>query len=566
MWNLIKILFIISAVWQRGIIGVEATKYTPNAFHISIQLNDTFRLGEINFYREYEIPGSSVTTIEVRGTDELWDVGFGIFQTHSFLYNITLSAKKSLRSPSVNAINGTNLGFNVHHNSTYFLHTNGGRRNVSVAVAFVVFKKTGAIPGSCNMVHPVEETPFLRVNILEDTVMVETPPAGSGVPRLDNMTCGTENFLYEFRYMYLARQDFSQRSYFDSLRALMVPRTIVELGNLVTKVPEYNLHQLYARYTSMGMFFTTLVMDGLGENITTAYVPAHSYGCSEQLTIHDCHIVESTSYMILLVLIMVLGACQVILGRQLVYLRVIVNSFMIGGYLAFVIFCTVDDWDLKVIIMIVGVIVFSVVWTTVWLQCHSVSNVADILGSFLNGYTVACLVLYMFGDMKILESESYYWMVFCLVIPSVSVLSFPLSRRGAIVNTALLGSTFMALTLLFMFDGNLHYAIINNWRRLKDKSFSQAILNPHLDIVDCFCIAVWLMAFASSIFIQTRLIDSGCACWGPHNVRVLRFRDQEARPLIARLTKRDLGSDDVFLSPRSNSRFMRRFKRHSFFV
>uniref|UniRef100_A0A1B0D900 Uncharacterized protein n=1 Tax=Phlebotomus papatasi TaxID=29031 RepID=A0A1B0D900_PHLPP len=468
MWNLIKILLIISAIWLREIIPIHAAiKSTQDgeSFHITILLNDTFRFGEINFYREYELPANSVTTVEVKGTKALWDVGFGVLQTHSFLHEITLSSKKILEpNPTKSTVNGTNIGFNVHRDSIYYIHTKKGNFNVSTAVAFVIFKRTGAIPGGCNMVHPVEETPFITVVLLEDTVRVETPPAGSGAPRLGNTTCGTENFLYEFRYMYLAKQDFSRRSYFDTLRTLMVPRTAIESGYLVSKMPEYNLHQLYARYTAMGLFFVTLVMDGFGENVTTSYVPSHSYGCSQQQLTKDCHII-------------------VILGRQLIYLRVIVNSFMIGGYLAYVIFCTIDDWDLKIIIIIVGGIVFAITWTLLWLQCHSVSEVADILGSILNGYCLACLVLYAFGDMRILESHTYYWMVFSLIVFCVSILTFPLTRRGAIVITALLGSFFMGITLLFMFDGNLHYAIINNWRRLKDKSFSYAILNPHLDIV-----------------------------------------------------------------------------------
>uniref|UniRef100_A0A1B0GHL9 TM7S3/TM198-like domain-containing protein n=1 Tax=Lutzomyia longipalpis TaxID=7200 RepID=A0A1B0GHL9_LUTLO len=577
MWNLIKILPIISALWLlRGIAAAgdvaaaaAAAQSPQDGYRISILINDTqMRVGEINFYREYELSSNSsaAATIVIKGSEAVWSKHFGIIQVHSYLRPVTLSANNTLGDASEKFyVNGTNIGFNVHRNSTFYLHSlhpQNGTFNTSVAVAFILYRSTGAIPGGCNMVHPVDETPFLSVMLEEEIVLVETPPAGSGVPHLDNTTCTTENFLYEFRYLYLTKQDFSKAlvlRYATHIDAM-------ESGYLVTKVPEYNLHQYYAKNTGMGIFFVTLVMDGYGENVTTAYIPGHSYGCPQQQLFRDCHVIDSTPLAILLVLMMVMGACLIILGRQLVYLRIIVNSFMIGGYLAYVIFCTIEDWDLKMVIVMLGGLIFAIAWTVLWLQCHSVTEVADILGSVINGYGLSCLVLYAFGDMRILESHTYYWMVFCLVLPSAAVLSFPLSRRGAIVSTALQGSFFMSITLLFMFDGNIHYAVINNWRRLKDTSFTYAIINPHLDIVDCFCIVVWLMAFISSIFIQTRLMDGGCPCWRRQRVRVLRYRDQEAQPLIARLTARELGSDDVFLSPRSNSRFMQYWNRQSLFV
>ncbi|GAB0098464.1 transmembrane 7 superfamily member 3 [Sergentomyia squamirostris] len=220
--------------------------------------------------------------------------------------------------------------------------------------------------------------------------------------------------------------------------------------------------------------------------------------------------------------------------------------------------------DLKMVIIIVGGVIFAISWTILWLQCHSVTEVADILASIINGYTLACLFLYWFGDWNMMESPMNYWMLFSVFIFSVSLLSFPLSRRGAIVNSALQGAIYMSITLLFMFDGNLQYAIINNWRRLKEASFANATIIAHLDLVDHFCAIIWAMSVMSGIFIQTRIVDGGCSCFGRRSTRPPRHRDEEVQPLIARLTARELGSDDVFLSPQSNSRFMSRFKRSYF--
>lgn len=71
-------------------------------------------------------------------------------------------------------------------------------------------------------------------------------------------------------------------------------------------------------------------------------------------------------------------------------------------------------------------------------------------------------------------------------------------------------------------------------------------------ILDWISIALWVVIFAFGLCFQRK-----CKCIEnrPRNPGPRIFRDPEQRPLIVRLTSSG-DSNDVFLSPRSNSAFL----------
>lgn len=86
-------------------------------------------------------------------------------------------------------------------------------------------------------------------------------------------------------------------------------------------------------------------------------------------------------------------------------------------------------------------------------------------------------------------------------------------------------------------------------QRIEERVHSNAII---VYLPDWISVVLWVVIFAFGLCFQRK-----CKCIDnrPHNPMPRIFRDPEQRPLIARLTSSG-DSNDVFLSPRSNSAFL----------
>lgn len=250
-------------------------------------------------------------------------------------------------------------------------------------------------------------------------------------------------------------------------------------------------------------------------------------------------------------------------------------------------------------IIAIGGIIFAFFWTLIWLQCHSVYKLSDLMAAMILGYIFSCLFIFCKADADFLiPTFNYYFIIIC-GITMVTVLYFSvITIYGVIVINAMVGATFVVLTLLFIFDGNLQYAFVDNWRRIRDDQFRNALVFPHMEFVgefrikwnksfenvalkiwvqsklarqngknnlffipDWICVVLWLVILCLGIEIQKRILVHYFSYGilqhenyyrGQRSLRI--FRDPEQEPLIA--AQRSVSSDDVFLSPRSNTRFM----------
>lgn len=129
-------------------------------------------------------------------------------------------------------------------------------------------------------------------------------------------------------------------------------------------------------------------------------------------------------------------------------------------------------------------IVLVVTWMRILLRCHAIYRLTDFMAAIVLGYTLSCMILFGTADAEFLVSSINYFLLLSTGILLITLWYFSLlAACGVIIMNIMVGSTFIVLTLLFIFDGNLQYAFVNNWRRIRDNEFRFALCFPHLEAV-----------------------------------------------------------------------------------
>lgn len=123
-------------------------------------------------------------------------------------------------------------------------------------------------------------------------------------------------------------------------------------------------------------------------------------------------------------------------------------------------------------------------WVRLLLQCHAIYRITDFMAAIILGYSFSCLILFGSADAAFFLSTANYYLVLSAGVLLITLWYFSLlAVCGVIMMNIMVGCTFIVLTLLFIFDGNLQYAFVNNWRRIRDEDFRYAFCFPHLEVV-----------------------------------------------------------------------------------
>lgn len=123
-------------------------------------------------------------------------------------------------------------------------------------------------------------------------------------------------------------------------------------------------------------------------------------------------------------------------------------------------------------------------WARTLCVCHAIYRLTDFMAAIILGYTFSCLILFGSADAVFFVSSVNYYLLLLAGVLLLTLWYFTLlAVCGVIIMNVMVGSTFIVLTLLFIFDGNLQYAFVNNWRRLRDDEFRFALCFPHLEVV-----------------------------------------------------------------------------------
>lgn len=185
--------------------------------------------------------------------------------------------------------------------------------------------------------------------------------------------------------------------------------------------------------------------------------------------------------------------------------------------------------------IVLGVVMVGT-WIRTLLQCHAIYRLTDFMAAIILGYTFSCLILFGSADAAFFVSSVNYYLVLLTGVILLTLWYFSLlAVCGVIIMNIMVGATFTVLTLLFIFDGNLQYAFVNNWRRIRDDDFRYAFCFTHLEVVGKirylgFIMYGWVVAINLSNSFQIGyplscgLSSSDLVCASSGNASVLGIR------------------------------------------
>lgn len=207
---------------------------TRTGIHIIIDAVNHTNAQELVYYNETVLPSYSQSTIYLKNLRT--DIGFAIIQIHSFEYNVTLSYNKTIER-NYNE-NGTNLGLTLYPNdvragyAAVYVHNFNYFTAINASIVLMIYNRTTPVPGGCNMEYPVPDAPILMLKSMAEFLYVDTPLAADD-PLNDNRILCNSTLSYVGYHMYLPRNDYSCRTYFDGIKSMLTADSVMKQGQLV---------------------------------------------------------------------------------------------------------------------------------------------------------------------------------------------------------------------------------------------------------------------------------------------------------------------------------------------
>lgn len=222
----------VSCYYNLLILNSFFTRIPSTGVYLPINLVNSSS-GEISYYREVTLPAYSTNEFSIRNIASSF--GFAIFQVHACLYNVTLSYNLTLK-PNMH-VHGSDLGLMVYPSAlpqSLFIFNENYFSSINVSIAVVVYNPTIPLPGACNLAAAeVEDSPGLLVQNSREMISVYTPPAAMNVNERLCPTQPPSALQYSGFHLYLPKNDFSCRTYFDGIKRMMTATDVRKNGKLV---------------------------------------------------------------------------------------------------------------------------------------------------------------------------------------------------------------------------------------------------------------------------------------------------------------------------------------------
>lgn len=189
--------------------------------------------GKVSYYHEVTLPAYSNSEFSIRNIAPTF--GFAIFQVHACLYNVTLSYLELLKPHMYE--HGSDMGLIVYPSTipqSLFVANDNYFTAVNISIAVIVYNPTVPIPGACNLVAAeVDDSPGLLVQNAREMISVDTPPAAMNVHERLCQTQPTRALQYSGYHLYLSKNDFTCRTYFDGIKQMLTVSDVKKNGKLV---------------------------------------------------------------------------------------------------------------------------------------------------------------------------------------------------------------------------------------------------------------------------------------------------------------------------------------------
>lgn len=132
---------------------------------------------------------------------------------------------------------GSDLGLIVYPSAlpqSLFVSNDNYFSTVNISIAVIVYLPTVPLPGACNFADSeVDDSPGLFVQNAREMISVDTPPAAVNVNTPLCQTQPPNDLHYTGFHLYLSKNDFTCRTYFDGIKKMMTVADVRKNGKLV---------------------------------------------------------------------------------------------------------------------------------------------------------------------------------------------------------------------------------------------------------------------------------------------------------------------------------------------
>ncbi|XP_071452643.1 transmembrane 7 superfamily member 3-like [Hetaerina americana] len=487
---------------------------------------------------------------------------FLVIQVHAHNFNLTISYNQTL-IPHYH-VNGTNIGLVVPlqkgllPNLIYVSNFNISR-NVSALFAAVAYGINDPIPGGCNMVFPIETSPFLGISYDKAVVRVDVQPASPGANSWE--TCDFSSVKLEIYHSYFPERDYTASTYFNEIRKMLTVDRIRKNGVKVNEPLEgATMRRVFGAYTGTGAVYGIIaVYEEDGIRYESAYVPSGTYACSAVLWADSCQVLTTTFAKVVCAVLFFMGLFMCLFGHIFFRSQIFMHSFLSGALVSVILLYPFLNIGLYPASLCFG-IALAVICVFLWQMC-ALPFFHVILISLNVGFLLASIVFYAgLGDVDLMESDINYWIAFGVIILFAPSILVYLSHKACIVASGILGAYAVIVPIDHYIGSNLKFIILNTIKRATVPEFKSAVVSPPFQYKDLTLTLVWLTLSAVGISMQLflqrtsppfpppprNICDMCTSCCSSSS----RRRLDERTPLLvdARIPQRTPpdGYDDVF--------------------
>ncbi|XP_053616559.1 transmembrane 7 superfamily member 3-like isoform X2 [Plodia interpunctella] len=424
-------------------------------------------------------------------------ISFIVFQVHSHIYNVTVyNNTKNYMSTQT----GTNVGFysSVTLKIDTFFIENPNTIGFELYVAVFGYYWPDPIPGGCNMEFPQPIAPYIRV-ITNDNYIL----ADAALPQaVNDMKCTELSLNVKFYMMYLPERDFSQATYFDSLKNMLTLDKIVKKG---VEIPETNIRKELRRMTSAyrgtGVIYVAVAYT-YPEKLYSVYAPGYSYACSP--LVDGCELLDDLLSRFICILLLFGGLFICFLGHRFFKTEMFLIGLLSGVVITYILISLIAELDNSALVLasLLSGTFFGAVWCLFW-WFYGIPVVSVLLPAMNVGFLAAAIFYYRLpGGILMLQDEIAFWTLFVFLMLIISVLFVPVTFICNIMACAVLGAYAVVYPMDFYFGSNLRYIIINVVRRAVVPGFEKAVLSPPFEWKDGAVTVMWIVLAMSGFLFQ----------------------------------------------------------------
>lgn len=424
-------------------------------------------------------------------TDVSSSTSFIIAQVHVYQYNVTLSYDEDFPHIMSNrTVFGSNIGLYVKPNSTItqlHLKNRNNRELQAIAVA-ILYDDKAPVPGGCNMEFDHVIAPYMKVQLHDAVVIVDTQP--SSVAFNDKPNCDKNPVEHEMYQMYLSEWDFSPESYFQGIISMLTVRDIMDNGYQVSyQKINSPMRRIYSRYTGIGSVYATVATYN---GKSAAYVPTFSYACSPAPDPDSCEILTDTFPKFVCAMCFFIGLAGLVTGHKHFIIDQFVGSLFVGTMIGFMI---TGDIGYGILIG------FGAAMVVCRIPCSSSINV---------GWFLACIIFFLTPESISILHTNWVFLI-CFIVTAI-LISLMIALTGplisAVINGAIFSSFMVVLPFDYWFGSSLKYILINPIRRATIAEFCDAIILQPTQGKDIFLISLWIILALIRLTNIGRLVNN----------------------------------------------------------